>query len=77
VSEGVTFVEWIKTRGSDMQVRIEEGFEGDSIGAVCDLIDCFPDEGDDYVEALESLQRTGEYRGGGGAAPVFRLVRVD
>jgi hypothetical protein len=54
-----------------LRVQIEE------TGVICDLSECFPDGGAEYDEARDELRRLGEYEGGGGAAPRYRLVRVD
>lgn len=42
------------------------------------LIDCFPgpENGDEYLLAYTELERTGRYWGGGGASPLFLIMRV-
>lgn len=39
----------------------------------CTLGECFPEESEMVAEAAAAIVATGEYVGGGGAAPLFKL----
>lgn len=43
-----------------------------------DLMECFPDapQDDEYHVAKRYLERDGRYWGGGGATPLFLLMRI-
>ena len=40
------------------------------------LLECFPDKDDEYYTAERYLEREGRYWGGGGATPLFLIMRV-
>lgn len=40
------------------------------------LLDCFPDKDDEYYTAQRYLERDGRYWGGGGATPLFLIMRI-
>lgn len=44
----------------------------------CELSECFPgpENGDEYLLAHTELDRTGRYWGGGGASPLFLIMRI-
>jgi hypothetical protein len=53
----------------------ERGSEWVTDGEPCDLGECFPDQDDqEYYAARAELDNNGEYIGGGGAAPTFKIV---
>jgi hypothetical protein len=45
--------------------------------AECDVAECFPDDPESAAVAICDLERKGEHITGGGAAPLFRLVRWE
>lgn len=45
--------------------------------SACDHSNCFPDDAEEAALALDQLRHTGRYWTGGGAAPLFLLMRVE
>lgn len=61
----------------NMRVKVFDvnAYGEETLEAECDLRDCFPDGGDDYTRAFVELRDCGRFWTGGGAAPLFKLVR--
>ena len=60
-----------------MQVKIYLSADGaETLQSVCDLWECFPEYDAGYNEARAELGRIGCYWIGGGAAPLFLLMRA-
>ncbi len=58
---------------TDMRVRVFQiGADGrETFQAECDLSAALPEPDDEQALAYQALRDHGEYRGGGGAAPLF------
>jgi hypothetical protein len=56
------------------RVRVYDYVEGHEVfRAECELTECFPDGGPEYVQAQAYLTLCGRYWAGGGAAPMVLL----
>jgi hypothetical protein len=58
-----------------MRVKVFESDTTTPISEACDLLDCFPDDPDEYEAALAELNKSGRYWAGGGAAALLYIVK--